>query len=137
MPQNPSIGLMSMHFATRDMLLAIPTTSSFAWNTWLVCWKPLSLWNNGWAPDYFQQHHQTYQTPGNDCYYRQCGKLQSFCSTDQGFYFWHKMLPLENRFLLFHLSTWKGVQLVSLFAFFDKLVTKKLTILHRENSSFL
>ena len=31
-PQNPSIGPLSIHFATLDMLWSIPAVSSFAWN---------------------------------------------------------------------------------------------------------
>ena len=35
--------------ATRDILCVIPACTSLWWNDLLVYWKPLSLWNRGWA----------------------------------------------------------------------------------------
>ena len=47
MPQKPSIGPLSIHLPTRDILCFIPCLSSLALNCLLVYWKPRSLWNSG------------------------------------------------------------------------------------------
>lgn len=50
MPQKPSIGPLSMHLPTRDILCVMPASSSFALNCLLVYWYPRSLWKSGLAP---------------------------------------------------------------------------------------
>ena len=45
--QKPSMGPLSMHLPTLDMLCVIPAAVSLSWNTRVVYWKPLSLWNRG------------------------------------------------------------------------------------------
>lgn len=49
MPQNPSIGPLSMQWATRDIFCVISASSNIWWKVWLVYWKPRSLWNSGCA----------------------------------------------------------------------------------------
>ena len=50
MPQNPSIGPLSMHLAILDILCVIPAASSLAWKFRLVYWNPRSEWHRDVAP---------------------------------------------------------------------------------------
>ena len=49
MPQNLSIGPLSMQWATRDIRCVIPASFSIWWKVRFVYWKPRSLWNRGCA----------------------------------------------------------------------------------------
>ena len=51
-PQNASIGPLSMQRPTRDILCVMSCASSFARNSLFVYWNPRSLWNNGFASGY-------------------------------------------------------------------------------------
>lgn len=76
-PQNHSIGLLSIYFVILDILWVIPGASSFPWNIQFVYWKSLSEWHNKCAVELLSIDLSKYRIPTHCYCYLWLHKTQS------------------------------------------------------------